>query len=189
MYRTWIGARLRRGAVLPLLLIGACQSGSPVSEAQLDLEHRRLLRPFLTDREVGCAQLVVEMSPTLYRFVSQPAMDPNVHKFTEQVVAGVNEKSWLNLGGDPSTGFVVSIGENSELTVGAPATNAATRFSVVHSVVLRVIEHAHTGMMFDVDATGPPLLVIEDNQVRDLAVFKASGGALQVTEALARPGR
>ena len=159
MTRNRMGAIGRGAAALSLLLAAGCQMGTPISPVRLEAEQRRLLAPFLDDVEVGCVNLVIAMSPALYPFVSQPATDPIIHKFTDQEIAGIREKSWINLGGNPATGFVVTVGENPELPSGGQV--AATRFRVIRSVVLRIIEHEHNEMTFDLDATGPPLLLID----------------------------
>ena len=66
-------------AFTALVLAAACSSG-PVTDEEVSVVSGRLLAPYLSGREVGCDELVVEMTANFYPNVGRPSTDPRLHK-------------------------------------------------------------------------------------------------------------
>lgn len=128
--------RMQWGA---LGLLAAC-AGSPASPEQRAVAERRLLEPFLVEREVGCGELLVEVTSNFYSYVGQPAVDPARHTKVREQGDGFVDTVWTNTAGVADAAFVVTVGEPQQMTDAGWVLGRQTRFRVVNQVRLRVYE-------------------------------------------------
>ena len=130
---------------LTVALMGALAGcgTTPATPAQLEATEQRLVAPFLTGTEVGCNELLVEMTGNFNPYVSQPALDPNAHKMRLEEGDGFIDKVWTNTLGRPQTSFVVAIGEPSQVTDRGMMRGATTRFTVMNQFRLRIYHKRH----------------------------------------------
>lgn len=131
-----------------------CASGTPATPQQVALEEHRLLQPFTAGGEIGCQELLVEVSPNLAVHVSQPAIDVNLHHADKQQGDGYTETVWTNRIGDLTGAFVVEIGESTDYSATARSyvPGRGMKFTVTNQVRLRV--HARGPMRLDATAKG-----------------------------------
>lgn len=169
-----------RRSVVPALVLGvAACAGGPVSTEQRQAAEQRLLAPFLRATEVGCSELLVELTPNFYPVVSQPAVDVQAHRASKQRGADYTETTWTNTLGRPQSAFVVTIGEAPVYTDRGPVLGPRTRFTVLQRVTFRVYEGPHA-MQLDARATG--VVVVRDGvaaRPRDVREYAVVQGAVQ----------
>lgn len=127
------------GATVCVLLATAC-AGSPATPEQRRLAEARLLEPFLRGTEVGCAELEIEVTGNFHGNVGQPAVDATFHTVARSQGDGYKETIWTNTVGDPSHTFVVTVGEQVQITERGIVQKPRTTFRVVNQVRLRVYE-------------------------------------------------
>lgn len=162
-----------------VLLAAACGSAPEATPAQRQREEQRLLQPFAADREVGCGELLVEMTANFHGNVGQPAIDKSRHRMTKEPGDGYVDTVWTNTTGMPEAGFVVTIGETSQITDKGLVQGRATRFQVVNQVRLRVYE-GRRPLTLNATAGGAVVLVREAaGKPRDVRQFAVSDGILK----------
>ena len=161
-----------------VLLLAACGS-TPVPQAVVDQEERRLLQPFLDGGEVGCGELHVDMTANFHQEVGQPTVDARLHSAVKQPGPGYVETVWTNRVGDLAGAFVVAIGEPDSWTDKGLVRGRHTKFTVLHQVRFRVYEGTRA-MTLDVEAKGRPLVAREAaaGRERDLAEYRVHDGVL-----------
>lgn len=143
------------------MLVAAC-AGTPATPEQQRLAERRLLEPFVKDVQVGCNELVVELTRNFHGYVGQPAVDNTVHDFRKERGDGYVDTIWTNRLGDTRAAFTVTIGDRAEFAEGELRRGDQTRFTVVKQVRMRVFEDARE-LSLSVHATGPVVLVQQAN--------------------------
>ncbi len=127
------------------LIVGcaACAGPGPLmTPEQRAQEERRLLAPYLAPREIGCSELLIEVTPNLFAYVGQPAVDPVRHVKTKETGDGYVDTVYTSKLGDAASAFHVTIGEAQKWT-GAESgfvLGKQTRFQVVSQVRIRVYE-------------------------------------------------
>jgi len=170
-----------RGPFAAMLALAACSSssGSSATPEQRAQAERRLLEPFLVAREVGCTELLLEVTGNLYPYVGQPAVDSARHTKVRQQGDGFVDTVWTNTAGAADAAFVVTVGEPQQVTDNGIVMGKQTRFRVVNQVRLRVYEdrrpltlNARAGgaVVFVKDAAAAP---------REVAKFAIVDGVLQ----------
>ena len=178
-------------AVLSLLgVLGACKTTRPATVEQEKQEERRIMQPFSRGGLVGCGELIIEMTPNFYPYVSQPARDSKLHGHKEEQFDGYVEKTWFNKLGDFKGRFTVVVGPEPDPLADAPgpqdATGRATggvaqapgslqgrqaprppseppepaRFMVIHKIVHRIYL-VEREMTLNVIADGRPMFLQE----------------------------
>jgi len=165
---------------LLLLALAAC-AGTPATPAQRAAEEARLLAPFRRGGEVGCSELVVEITPNFHGCVSQPAIDKQAHVVRRVEGQGFVETVWTNRLSDPRTAFVVTIGPPVEFGAAGLERGPVTTFTVYGQVRLLVHEERRP-LTLTARASGEPLLVrvSPGAAVRDCRNFAISDGELVV---------
>jgi hypothetical protein len=167
-------------ATLLLAWLPACGS-APATPEQRAQEERRLLAPFLAEREVGCGELLVELTGNLYAYVGQPAVDPARHVKSKETGDGYVDTVFTNQTGDPSAAFTLTIGEAQKWTgaSGGFVLGKQTRFKVVHQVRIRVYEDRRA-FLLNATAGGDVLVVKEaaNERPREVAKFAIVDGVL-----------
>lgn len=160
-------------------LLVACAAPAPVPPERLAAEEQRLLAPFVRGGEVGCGELVVEMTGNFYDEVGQPSVDPVLHSATKEVGPGYVDTIWTNKTGSLAGKFVIAIGEPDRVTDEGWARGRVTRFTVLHQVRFRVFE-GQRALTLNVRATGQPLVVLDasSNQARDCTRYAVVDGVL-----------
>lgn len=162
--------------LLVLILLASCGS-APVSKEKVDQEQLRLLAPFLGGGEVGCDQLVVEMTGNFaIDNVAQPAVDKQLHGVTKERGDSYTDTIWINKRGDLPGAFTVTIGI-PQMTEHGLVTSQQTKFTVVHQVRFRVFEGRHT-MALNVWTSGKTL-VKEAGQFKDVEEYRVEDGSLR----------
>lgn len=170
---------MRRTGVAVVLALAACGTAPDATPEQKAQAERRLLAPFLAGMEVGCGELLVEVTGNLYPYVGQPAVDPERHTKVREEGSGFVDTVWTNTAGVPESAFIVMIGDPPELTETGWQPGRQTRFRVVNQVRLRVYEDrrpltlnatAGGGYVFVKEASSPP---------REVAKFAIVDGVLQ----------
>ncbi len=159
------------------LLAAGCKAPPPVDRAQWEQAAARLLAPFLTDCDVGCGELLIEISPNYYTNVGQPSVDTGLHSARKERGPGYDETIWTNRIGDESGALPVTIGANDEFTDHGLVRGKLTRFKVLHEVRLRV----YTGevqVRLDATATGEPLVTNLGGVLRNLSQWSVHDGIL-----------
>jgi hypothetical protein len=156
----------------------AC-AAAPATPEQLRQEERRLLAPFLTAREVGCSELLVELTGNFHQNVGQPAVDRSRHTVDREQRDGYTETVWTNTAGTPEGAFVVAIGDATSLGETDWVRGQQTRFRVVNRVRIRVHEQRRE-LTLAATASGPPIVIKDANgPLRDAASFAIADGVLQ----------
>lgn len=121
-----------------LPLVAGC-AAEPATPEQRQQAERRLLAPFLVDREVGCTELRVELTGNFHGNVGRPGVDAQRHSVTREQGDGFVETVWTNLSGAPDAAFALTIGSVQEIPGLDPAAQR-TRFRVVNQLRVRVYE-------------------------------------------------
>jgi hypothetical protein len=160
-----------------LLLLAACAGGVPASQAQIELATTRLLAPYVAGGEVGCQELLVEVSPNLVVNVSQPTVDVKLHHAYKEPGDGYVDTVWTNRLGDLAGLFVVTIGETDRFTDQGHLLGRGMKFTVTNQVRLRV--YSKGPMRLDTTAKGDVLVYKPtDATETDLHEFQIRDGAL-----------
>ncbi|GAB4144636.1 MAG: hypothetical protein Fur0037_12420 [Planctomycetota bacterium] len=169
-------ARGARGALLAaLLLLGAsCAGHRAASPEQIAAAERRLLAPYVQGGEVGCQELIVDVSPNLVAHVSQPAVDVRLHSASKNPGADFDETVWINKTGAMEGRFFVQIGETDEFTEQGHVQGRGTVFLVTNAIRLRV--HHRGPMRLDCEAKGSVLVLRDGDRFRDLTEFRIEDG-------------
>ncbi len=162
-------------AFTSFLLAAACSSG-PVTDEAVSAVSGRLLEPYLSGREVGCDELVVEMTANFYPNVGRPSTDPRLHKVVRTRKDGFDETTYLNLTGAPEGAFVVAVGELDAMGEKGWVKGRRTTFTVLQAFTMRTPVGTHAYRL-DAEAKGAPF-VREDGKVRELREFRVVGGIL-----------
>jgi len=168
----------RSGVCCLGLLLVACNATSPADRAQWEQGAARLLQPLLTDGDVACGELLIEISPNYYSNVGQPAVDVNLHSARKEKTATYDETIWTNRVGDNTGQFTVTIGADDQFTDKGLVRGKMTRFRVLHEVRLRVFTSGRMAVRLDVKATGQPLVATGDGKPRNLTEWRVSDGVL-----------
>jgi len=155
-------------------------TGAPATPEQRQAAESRLLAPFLRNTEVGCSELVVEMTGNFYTNVSQPAVDTELHSARKDRGSDYTETTWTNTRGGAQSAFVVTIGEPSQLTEKGLVVGPRTKFTVSNRVRMRVFEGTRP-VTLAVHATGPTVAVKEAGlaRPRNVREFAVVDGVVQ----------
>jgi hypothetical protein len=162
---------------VPLLLaLAACGATSASVEQRAQAE-RRLLAPFLVDREVGCTELRVELTGNFHGNVGRPAHDPQRHTMTREQGDGFVETVWTNTSGALENAFVLAVGSTQEIPDGASAP-PRTRFRVVNQLRVRVYEDRRP---LTLAATAAGVVLVQDGKSapREVAAFAIAEGEVR----------
>ena len=165
-------------AVLVLVACGlaASCSSAPVTEEKVSVVSGRLLAPYLSGNEVGCDELVVEMTANFYPNVGRPSTDPRLHKVVRTRKDGFDETTYLNLTGAPEGAFVVTVGELDAMGEKGWVKGRRTTFTVLQAFTMRTPVGTHEHRL-DAEAKGAPFMR-EAGKVRELREFRIEGGIL-----------
>lgn len=165
--------------LLPLLAACGAAASATVSDEQRLLAERRLLAPFLADREIGCGELLVEITGNFHACVGQPAVDRTRHEAREHREAGFVEKVWTNPTGLPDAAFVITIGEPAQLGDSGFVPGKKTTFRVVNQVRLRIYEERRE-MTLNATAGGAFVFVKDGKEApREVRQFAIADGVLR----------
>jgi hypothetical protein len=160
-------------------LLTSCGAPPPVDPQQQQAEELRLLSPFLAAREVGCGELLVELTANFHDNVGQPAIDKARHTVARENGDGYVDTVWTNRAGTADAAFEITIGETPELGDRGLIAGRATRFRVVNQLRLRVYE-GRRGLTLNATAGGAFLLVKEAaGKPRDVQRFAIVDGILK----------
>jgi hypothetical protein len=158
------------------LLPGGCGSAS-ASTSTVAAEEHRLLQPFLHGSEVGCSELLIEMTGNFHKSVGQPAVDPALHLVRSERTPEYTERVWTNKIGTTAGAFVVTVGDNP-LVAERLELERLTRFTALNRVTIRVFE-GRRPMTLTVRASGQPMVIRPAGAaVRDLVEFQVVDGVL-----------
>lgn len=176
-----------RAALLLALGLASCSTPPPPNQKELraqrevfDQKARRLLEPLLNDGNLGCGELVIEISPNFFANVTQPAIDPNLQGERRSSADGYDEIVWINKVGGSDGAIVLSIGATDDITDTGYVRGKATKFTVIHRATLRVRTEGTMAAQLDVTASGKPMVWVVDKTVRDLTSFELRNGLLNV---------
>jgi hypothetical protein len=150
---------------------------TPEQRAQAE---RRLLAPFLSQREIGCGELFVEVTPNLYTCVGQPSFDTNRHLRKREQGDGFVDTVFTSKTGDADSALLLTIGEPQQVNdKGKLVLGRQTRFTVVNQVRLPVWEERHA-MTLNATAGGRFVFVTEaaNEAPREVAKFEIVDGVL-----------
>lgn len=166
----WIG--------LTAAVLAACAATEATPEERRAAEER-LLAPFLADREVGCGELLVELTGNFHSCVGQPAVDRTRHRVVREQGSGFVDMVWTNIAGAAEGALLLTIGDAVSATeVGAPA-RPRTRFRVVNQVRLRVYEDRRP-LTLNATAGGTFVFVKEASTApREVKAFTIADGVLR----------
>lgn len=165
--------------LVPLLAACGAASSAAVSDEQRQLAERRLLAPFVADREVGCGELQIEITGNFHACVGQPAIDRTRHDVGERRERGFVEKVWTNPTGLPDAAFVITIGEPAQLGDSGFVAGSRTTFRVVNQVRLRIYE-GRREMTLNATAGGAFVFVKDGkNPPREVRQFAVADGVLR----------
>ncbi len=161
-----------------LVFLSAC-AANPATPEQRRLAERRLLEPFLVGREVGCAELLVELTANFDAQVGAPAVDRTRHTVSTEPGDGFVDTVWTNTAGVADAAFLVAVGDGRQLTDTGWVAGKQTTFRVVNQVRRRVYSGrreltlnaiAGGGFVFVKDAATAP---------REVKQFAIADGVLQ----------
>jgi len=149
------------------LVAAACSSpGTMATPEQRAQEERRLLAPYLADREVGCGELVVEATGNLYAYIGQPAVDESRVVKTREDGDGFVDTVYTSKAPDAAFPIRLTIGEAQKWTAsGGFVLGKQTTFKVVNQLRVRLYEDrrpftlnasAGGGFVLVKDAAGTP---------------------------------
>ncbi len=161
-----------------MAVLGACSAPQPVSREQWEQAAARLLTPYLTEADVGCGELLIEISANFYANVGQPSVDTNLHSARKEKGPGYDETIWTNRVGDPIGAFKVTIGAVDEFTDQGHVRGRVTHFTVLHEVRLRIYTGSEVPIRLDAAATGQPLVTSVGGRLRDLQEWRVVDGQL-----------
>lgn len=159
------------------VLAGSCAGYQQASPEQVEQEERRLLRPFTSGIEVGCNELVVELTANFNDNVSRPAVDPRLHRVQRSEGEGYKEVQWINLAGDLAGAFTVTVGEPDRFEEGGYVRGNETRFTVLRGVRIRIWE-GRRPMTLEAMAEGD-VVVLDGGNPRDLEEYRVVDGVLR----------
>lgn len=161
------------------LLCAACSS-APASPEQVRLTQEQMIAPFLRGTEVGCNELLVEMTGNFNPYVGQPAIDPSAHAMRHEQGDGYIDKVWTNTLGRPQTSFVVTIGQPGEITERGMMRGPTTKFIVMNQVRLRIYS-GRRPVTLKAYARGDLVVVREAamQRARDVREFVIEDGVLK----------
>lgn len=167
-------------ATAALALIAAACASATATPEQVEATEQRLVEPFLTGTEVGCNELLVEMTGNFNTHVSQPALDPGAHTMRHEAGPDYIDKIWTNTLGRPASAFVVSIGEPGQITDRGIVRGPRTTFTVTNEVRLRIYQ-GRKALTLKAYARGERVVVREATlaRVRDVREFVVEDGVLQ----------
>lgn len=142
---------------------------------------QRLLAPYLRDTEVGCSELLVELTGNFHVNVGQPAIDVQAHAARKETGDGYLDTIWTNKLGDPKTAFTVTIGEPDEISDRGIVRKPRTRFTVLNEVRLRVFAGTHA-LALNAHAGGAFAVVREASvkKPRDVSEYIVQDGSLSI---------
>lgn len=160
-------------------LAAACAGAPAATPEQRELAERRLLAPFLTGREVGCSELLVELTGNFHRNVGQPALDQQRHTKVTERGDGYVETIWTNVSGSVASAFGCTIGEVPELTEQGLAPAKQTRFRVINRLRVRTYEDRRALMLNA--TTGGGIVVVREakGEPKDVPQFAIADGVLR----------
>jgi hypothetical protein len=161
-------------------LLAACSSAPPATPEQRLQAERRLLAPFLAPREVGCGELLVEVTPNFYTCVGQPSFDANRHLRKTERGDGYVDTVFTSKTGDADSAMVLTIGEGQQVNAEHKLVlGRQTQFRVVNQVRVRMWEARHE-MMLNATAGGRFVFVSEaaNETPREVAKFAIVDGVL-----------
>jgi hypothetical protein len=110
----------------------------PATPEQAAQGERRLLAPFLVERDVACAELRIEMTGNFYDCVGRPAVDAGLHTQSREVGDGFVEEVWTNRAGMPANAFRIAIGEPRPEPGQAAAPRS--RYRVINELRIRIYQ-------------------------------------------------
>ena len=137
-----------------------------------------LLHPLCTDSQVGCTELLVEMSPNYFKNFAQPALNPKWHVEQKSSKDGIDEFVWTNKLGSVEGAIKIMIGATDEITEKGLVRGKGTTFLVVHQATLLVHTKGRMAARLDVTAKGKPIVLRAEGKDRDLAAYELRNGAL-----------
>jgi len=163
-----------------LWLVPAGCAAVPASDGQVAETERRLIAPFLRGTEVGCNELLVEMTGNFNTHVGQPALDRRAHTMRHEAGDDYIEKIWTNTLGQTKSAFVVTIGEPGKITERGMVRGPNTTFTVVNQVRLRIYQGRHA-VTLKAYARGDRVVVREASVARhrDVREFVIEDGVLK----------
>lgn len=163
-----------------VLVLAAC-AAPPATPEQRQAAEARLLAPFLVATEVGCSELVIELTGNFHGNVGQPAIDVKAHAARKERGADWIDTVWTNQLGDPSTAFVVTVGQPDQITDQGVVRGPRTQFTVVNQVRLRVYEGTHP-LTLNARAGGAFAIVREASvqKPRDVTEFVVENGERRI---------
>lgn len=160
-------------------LWGCAGSGArPVNRDEWEARSQRLLHPLMNESLVGCAELLIEISPNYFPNVGRPALDQKLQALKKTSADGVDEYVWTNLVGGLDGAISLTIGQTDELTDTGVVRGKGTTFQVLRQVTLRVHTKGVMQARLDVIASGKPLVMSMGGKVRDLEAYEVRNGAL-----------
>jgi hypothetical protein len=163
-----------------MAVLAGCAAPAPVTPEQQDQHEQRLLAPFLQAREVGCGELLVELTGNFHDNVGQPAVDQQRHRVTRETGDGYVDTVWTNLTGDLPGAFVVTIGQPPEITERGLVPGKATKFRVVNQLRLRIYQDRRA-LTLNAIAGGTFVMVKEATaEPRERARFEVRDGMLRL---------
>ena len=146
---------------LVAVLVSACaSSGQPADPKAIEAETERLLAPYLTGTEVGCNELLIEMTGNFNEYVFQPALDTNAHTLRHEGAPDGTyiDKIWTNTLGRRDMPFIVSVGEPPDVTRPGEVAGQRTTFTVTNQVRLRIYQGRHPWTL-NANGTGETVVV------------------------------
>ena len=169
-------------ALVSMALLGWLAAGCaapPATTEQQNQAERRLLAPFLQPTEVGCAELLVEITGNFHANVGQPGVDSTRHQVERNETDEYRETVWTNIGGGTEFPFVVTIGAPGEFTDRGFERGAQTTFTVYRQVRLRVYR-GRRELTLNATADGNFIIVREaGGKPRELQQFAVVDGVLR----------
>ena len=160
-------------------LVGcAGSSARPVDRDEWEARSQRLLQPLMNESMVGCAELLIEISPNYFANVAVPALDPKLQTMKKTSLDGVDEYVWTNLVGGLQGAISLTVGQTDQLTDKGVVRGKGTTFQALRQVTLRVHTKGVMEARLDVIASGKPLVMSMGGKVRDLEAYEVRNGAL-----------
>lgn len=171
---------MRNLACLSFFALAAACGSTPATPEQRRLAEERLLAPYLRDVQIGCSELLVEMTANFHGNVGQPAVDATAHDVRREDGPGYVDTIWTNRTGLLRSALNVTIGERAEFTERGLERGPHTRITAMNQVRLRVYRDQRP-LQLDLAAGGPVVLVQEAGQARrEVRTFAVRDGAVQM---------